>query len=378
MADENALKAALDAIDIAGVDEAGWERALAEIARLLNAEFATLETFDRRTRSHLAFRASSLPPGSMSAYLEHYAPLCPRTKYIWSRPGNDVVYDFMVMNDQEMDTHPYYQEFLNMEGLRYFMSGLVDRNQVDQTLITVQRSGRSGHVDTLDVQAMRTLLSRLGNSLDLTRRLRPMDTGLRGTLDWLRDGAAVLSGEEKIVYCNPAMEAILAAGDGVRLVSGSLELADANATAALARAIGAIQRQRSVPFAPLHNIDIMVCRPSGMRPYLLSARALPGVATDSLFIAADPAAIIFIRDIEPSQAPLSEVIRGQYGLTGAEARLAAALRQGIAPLDYADAQGLSHHTIYTHLRRLKEKLEVRSVGALVRLLADFDPTVKGG
>jgi DNA-binding CsgD family transcriptional regulator/PAS domain-containing protein len=378
MSDEKTLTAAAAAIDAAGIDTGSWGGALSAIAHLFDAEFATLETFDRKTRGHLEFRASSLPPGSMAAYLHHYAPLCPRTRYIWARPEKQVVHDHLVMDDGEMDRHPYYQEFLASEGLRYFMSGLVKRTGTDQTLITVQRSGRAGHVSEAETRAITALLPRLRNSLDLTRRLPKLDAGLRNALDWLRDGAAVISRDEKLVYFNPAMEEMFSKSDGLRMSSGTLALDDATAMAALAKTLSALQRQRMSPLSLVKAADILVTRPSGARPYLLSIRALPSSATDTLFLATDPLAVVFARDTEAPTSAVMPAIRQAFGLTRAEAQLAGALRAGIAPHDYAQAQGLSHHTVYTHLRRLREKFGVQSVGALVRLLADLDPPVRGG
>ncbi len=377
MTNAMAINAALEAIDSAGLDAARWNEALSAIGRLLDAEFATLETFDRQTRGHLAFRASSLPTGSMTAYLQHYAPLCPRTKFIWNRPEHSVVYDHLIMDDEAIDRDPYYQEFLTTEGLRYFASGLIDRSASEQTLVTVQRSARAGHVTQGDIKALNAILPRLRNTLDLSRRIPQVGSDLRGALDWLRDGAAVLSRQGKLIYLNTALERTVMASDGLGVDAGALLLDDTVAAAALSRALAAILRQPLSPLEPLHSADIVVRRPSGATPFLVSVRALPPVMSETVFLAADPVAIIFVRDTEPQPFAMTEAMRQAFGLTQAEARFASALRQGIAPLDYADAEGLSHHTIYTYLRRLREKLGVQNAGALVRLLADSDPSVNG-
>lgn len=378
MDERDALAVVIADIDRAGVDPSHWQVALGAIADLLQAQFATLETFDRQTKRHLAFRASRLSEETMHAYITHYAGISPRTPCLWRRPDRPILYDHLVLDESGMDRDPFYQEFLAPSELRYFMSGSVNRTPGSHTFVTMQRSGRKGHVTPADIAKLQRLLPNLRNSVDLTRRLSAAgDQAMRGALDWLSDAVAVLSPEETVIYANTAMENIFSLGDGIGLVSGTLRLFNASDAERFSHALALIKRNRFDPLAPLHAADLIVDRPSDAPPYSIAIRALPPIAADALFIAADPLAIVFIRDTAHPPAIIAPSIRQAFALTDAESRLAGALRQGISPHDYADAHGLSRNTVYTHLRRLKEKLGCHSTTGLVRLLGSLHPPFDG-
>lgn len=378
MDERDSLTAAIVAVGEAGVDPGRWSSALAAVAGLFGAQFATLETFDPASRRHIGFRASRLEVGNMNAYLRHYADLNPRTPYIWRRPERAIVYDHLVIDEAGMDRDPFYQEFLAPAGLRYFMSGTVSRSRDRHTMITLQRARRKGHVSGRDIDKLQRLLPGLRSSADLTRRLSAAGTAaMRGPLDWLSDAVAVLSPQEKVVYANAAMEAIFSAGDGIALVAEVIDLKDPTGALTLAKALAAIRRQRHDPLALPHAADLVAARPSGAAPYVVAVRALPATAADALYLAADPMAVVFVRDPGQRAPEVNAAVRQAFALTEAEARLAAALRQGLSPHDYADAAALSRNTVYTHLRRLKEKLGCHSLTGLISLLCRLHPPSDG-
>jgi len=369
MNEHDSLTAAVAAVEEAGPDPGRWSAALGAIADLFGAQFATLETFDPESHRHIGFRASRLDADAMNAYLKHYADLSPRTKYIWRQPGRAIVYDHLVMDEAGMDRDPFYQEFLAPADLRYFISGSVSRTRGQHAVVSLQRDRRRGHVSPRDIEKLRLLLPSLRNSADLTRRLSTAGgAALSGALDWLSDAVAVLSPQATVVYANAAMEEIFSQGDGIGLKSGTLRFAHPASADRFARALAAIRHNRLDPLASLHTADLVVPRSSAAAPYVVAVRALPATVADRLYLAADPMAIVFVRDPRQRAPHVGASIRLAFALTEAESQLAGALRQGVSPHDYADARGISRNTAYTHLRRLKEKLGCDTVAGLVRLL----------
>ena len=61
-------------------------------------------------------------------------------------------------------------------------------------------------------------------------------------------------------------------------------------------------------------------------------------------------------------------LRDLFGLTEAEAGLAQALQSGVALSDYAGGRALSLNTVYTHLRRLREKTGSSRMAELIHKL----------
>jgi len=62
------------------------------------------------------------------------------------------------------------------------------------------------------------------------------------------------------------------------------------------------------------------------------------------------------------------MLRDIFGLTDAEASLAQALQAGTPLGEYADTRAVSLNTVYTHLRRIKEKTGCNRMAELIRRL----------
>jgi DNA-binding CsgD family transcriptional regulator len=100
---------------------------------------------------------------------------------------------------------------------------------------------------------------------------------------------------------------------------------------------------------------------------LLTVVPLPALSA-AHFWRAEPAVAIFIADPEARPRDLSERFAQLFGLTPAEARLAARLAAGDSPAAVAEALGLSKHTIRVQLKALMDKTDTHRQAELVRLL----------
>ena len=107
-----------------------------------------------------------------------------------------------------------------------------------------------------------------------------------------------------------------------------------------------------------------------MRPLLSRAPAIRANA--------EAAAIVFIHDPIGEAGDAVDALRAVFGLTAAEAGLAKALQSGVAPSEYANLQSLSLNTVYTHLRRIKEKTGCRRLSELIAKLKEIQVRVRRG
>jgi DNA-binding CsgD family transcriptional regulator len=170
-------------------------------------------------------------------------------------------------------------------------------------------------------------------------------------------------------YANEAFLAIVRRADGVALRKGAIEFTAADARARLEAAIGAARGLHAgEPRTPPAG-DFPVSRSAGAPPYLASVRPL--LDKSRRRVATDAVAIVFIRD--PLRRHGAEVVllRDVFGLTDAEANLAQALQAGLSLADYARAHAVSLNTVYTHLRRIKEKTGCNRLAELIRKLNDL-------
>jgi len=192
-----------------------------------------------------------------------------------------------------------------------------------------------------------------------------MQRSALAALDLFSLGILVVSAGCRLLHANAAADAILARGDGLsRTGSGHVvarshaetqrlhclvAAAASLAAAASSAAVGAVR----VSCADLRPLLVTVSRLPPAR------HALPSHAPMAVLLAADPRA---------RAAPPIEALCALYGLTAAEARLAAALAAGQSLQDYATGSGIARCTARWQLQQVLAKTDTHRQSDLVRLI----------
>lgn len=345
-------------VTAAGAAPELWPQALAAVRRALDSANVTLEIFAHGTPVPLFFQADGVPPASELRYLTDYAKLNPRAGHCGRLKTGQTASDYDFMTDAIMDRDPYYSEFLVPQDLRCFAVGVLAHTESQQRVVVANRSVRQGPADAALISGLRRLMPALRDALDTTVRLSDAlnaTADMTAALDWLTDGVALIDRQGNIIHVNSALAAMLRADDGLRLAQNTLEPLDASARRLLASAMATVVQHGE-------GGSVLVPRPSGARPYLISLRpATPGESGAPT----RAAAFVFVTDTAGARAPSPDVLAASFGLTEAETQLALALHAGISPLDHARARGISDNTVYTHLRRLKEKTGTHRIPELM-------------
>jgi DNA-binding CsgD family transcriptional regulator len=113
-------------------------------------------------------------------------------------------------------------------------------------------------------------------------------------------------------------------------------------------------------------------RPSGKRPYGILVTAL--AAQYSALSLVRPALCLVVSDPDAEGLLPSECLQTVFGLTRAEALLAARLAGGEDLKAAADHLGITYGTARTRLAEIFQKTETRRQGELIRLLLTTLPT----
>ena len=367
------LLTTIEAVHAAGLDAECWPNALGAVARLFGAAGAMFEIFDVPSRQPIDLRTVGIPPADQIDYVEHYAPLSSRTAYGLSHPRDLVIWDYKILDENEMERDPYYVELLGRTGYRYFISAQALRTSNRAVIISAQRSPRQGHIEKADIAAMHQLLPHVRQAFDTEMRLKRADVAgraLESALHWLADGVALVRADGAIVYANDALQAMFRRNDGLRTVKGTFEFLAPESRSRFSTALAAIAKLRADRTIPSALTDLAVPRGPGLPPYLLSVRPLVGTARNR-DLSERAVAIVFIRDPLNRNPAATQVLREVFGFTEAEANLARALQAGVAITTYARDRAVSVNTAYTHLRRLKEKTGCKRMAELIRRLNDL-------
>lgn len=193
-----------------------------------------------------------------------------------------------------------------------------------------------------------------------------LDTSLLPLLEQcLSLGMLTLDRDGYVLSQNDAATMLLAEGDGLGLDRGRLvarRREDALALEGLLAGAGRPARGRE----------------SGGGGIMEVARRVPGRAVTVIAVplrwpllddqTARPAVLVLISDLGGEASPLETMLARRYGLTQAETTVALLVLDGAGVEDLARCRNTSINTARTHLKRVREKLGVRSQAELVRVL----------
>jgi DNA-binding CsgD family transcriptional regulator len=373
MPTEDDLLATIEAVHAAGLDASLWPKALAAVAATMGCSAAMFEVFDKRAACHREWHGCGVPPASEITYFEHYIADNPRWLFMPRQRTGDISWDYQFIDERGMNEAPFYAELLAQMDLRYFMSGVLVATPDDYACISVQRASRHGHVQQNEIGLMGRLLPHVKQAFDVSRRLKGASEAGKSferAFDWIADGVAFVSATGAVVYSNEALQAIVRRNDIVRLRKGTIEFLAVDARARFDMALDAVRRQRAGEPAVSALTDFPVRREADAPPYLVSIRPLARLSREGQS-SVRAEAIVFIRDPLKRGSAAGQMLREIFGLTEAETSVALALHSGI-PLDqYARNNTVSLNTVYTHLRRVREKTGCHSIADLVRKLDEF-------
>lgn len=246
------------------------------------------------------------------------------------------------------------------EGEVHCLGALMGRPEPVGALALHRRAG-AGPFPDQSVRVLESLLPHLSRAMEIRDRLANGGDRARlaeRALDRLALGVIELDGEARVILANRAAEQILDAKDGLRLDQGRLEADPGEAGRRLRAAVAAASRGR------LTGGMFQITRPSGLSPYSITVSNSPDVSD-----AAQGHVMALIDDGERAAAEAPARLARLFGLTAAEAKLAAALCDGLCLKDIAEARGVKMTTVRTQAQRVLDKAGVSRQAELVALAA---------
>jgi DNA-binding CsgD family transcriptional regulator/PAS domain-containing protein len=372
MPDLDLLLRTIEAAYAAGLDEALWPRFLSVATQLCGGAGATLEVFDKTTQSHLAFHAVGVPAKMEKSYLDYWAARSPRVQHGQRLKAGEVDCDYQFLDERGMDRDAFYSELLPLTDFRYFVSGTLANSNAAYSVFAIQRSRKQGHVGNAEIANMRLLIPHVRLALDVAKRLKQAGRAtdaLEHALDWLHDGAALVRGDGHIIHANASFAQIAARDDGIKIVRGSLAFRSSHAQTRFTGILAKIGRLQAGQAGTSATMDFLAPRASDQPSYVVAVRPLPAQVRSAR--ERESIAIVFVRDPVARHAAAPDFLRDLFGFTPAEAALAQALQAGVSPAQYARDHGLSPNTVYTHLRRVKDKTGWNRTAELIRRLNEI-------
>ncbi|MDQ8027689.1 MAG: helix-turn-helix transcriptional regulator [Brevundimonas sp.] len=179
-------------------------------------------------------------------------------------------------------------------------------------------------------------------------------------LEMMSQAAIICDAHGRLIACSAGAQSALVSQANLRILRGQVmavrERDDRALRSAIARVAGATT---SPPFSPVVLRDR-----DGHAPIVISLTAAPLIYR----LRHGPSALLILPSAPDRDEKISSIARELFDLTRTEALIAARLAGGSGPQAVAESMNIAIGTVRTHIRRVFEKCEVRSLVELVALL----------
>lgn len=373
MPDGDLFQQTVEAAYASGFEADRLPDALNKLNGLVGGVGAALEAFDKKTLQLVEFHSVGLPDIAVAASYNVSAPLNPRIPHLFRQPPGKTLWDYQVFDEADMNSDPFYSDFLESFGLRYALGTLLENSPDRLVALSVKRSRIQGHPGKREIALMTRLNRHFQQAYDVRQRIRIADdhrVALENALNWVADGVALLRADGEIVYASDIIQALARRGDGFRIINRSIEFAETQARRCYAAAISAVARAGN-PSSDAIPTDFAAARSGGVPAYIVSVRPILGVQMH-VRVRERASIMVFIRDPLWRNAANGKILQELFGLTNAEAHLAHALCTGATTSDYARERRVTLNTVYSHLKRIREKTGCHGVPDLIRKFGEFN------
>jgi DNA-binding CsgD family transcriptional regulator len=352
----------------ASMDTRFWPTALSKLREVLNANACALITHDFTSQTGSITHSFGIDVEFILSYGEVFArnnPWLQREDFfrttgdVWT--GSELV-------DNEQAGGQFVEHWLAPQGLKHQLFGVLEREAREVLYIFVARSLTAKPFGHEEAALLRRLLPYLDRSLRAGQMLKRSQTVRQVALDALDVmpiGIILVSLGGAVLAANKVARDIMAGRDVLTVGRNGLEvLAEGRKTRfrdMLAQ--NTKPRERNRPSRPA---AFSLVRPSGLRPLslLISPVRLPAGSTAW----DEPAAVLFIGDPEHAGDIDETRLRQIYGLTGAEARVAALLARGYRLDEIAAMLEVAYETTRKHLKQIFGKTGTGRQADLVRMV----------
>jgi DNA-binding CsgD family transcriptional regulator/PAS domain-containing protein len=285
-----------------------------------------------------------------------------------NRGWRGIITENDAFNPEELARDPFQQEFIRPHGYWSYAGAVVASAPGLAVPISVERSAAQGPFLHDEIQLMNMLFSHLQAAGALALQVGMSSTiHVADALSAVGQPLALIGRDGRIVHMNARFERLV--GDGLQIKAGRLASWQADVdqaiTAAVAKAIANDGELRE-PLSP-----VVLTRQNGLRPLLAHVVPVSGAAHDILRMIG---AIVILIDLEAAgSTPTTAVLEQAFGLTPAEARLAAQIAAGKTLADISRQHGSAHETLRSQLKAVFDKTGTGRQAELALLLSKVTP-----
>ena len=353
----------------ASMDARFWPTALSKLREALDASACALVTHDFASQTGSITHAAGINVEFILSYNEMYARSNPWLQHEESFRTSGVVWTGPeLIAENEQIPAEFDERWLAPQDLKHQLFGVLERQASEVLYVFAARSAAAEPFGPEEATLLRRLLPYIERSLRAGQMLKRTQTVRQVALDALDVmpiGVILVSLGGAVLAANKVARDIMAGRDVLIVGRNGLEVVAEGRKTRFRdiMASAAKPRDRNRPGRPP---AFSLVRPGGLRP--LSLLISPVRAPSGSNAWDEPAAVLFIGDPDHTGDIDETRLRQIYGLTGAEARIAALLARGYRLDEIAAMLDVAYETTRKHLKQIFGKTGTGRQADLVRMV----------
>lgn len=352
----------------AALDQHKWPSFLDAFARAVGGCSSMLRSADLQVNKAGFVASAGYDPAWQSVYCNHFVKIDYIASALTHMDLGEVRTSDQVLSLPEQRKTEFYNDYTRPQDKLYGMGALLAKDGNHTLLFAAQRGKRAGGFGEEEMRLMNILAPHVTRAVQVHRKISSITVEKEwalGALDQLRMGVILTNHSGSALFVNHAAEQMLVSGSGISTWQGKLALSNTAETALFYKLI--IDAAQGVPGASRGG-DMRIALPNGdflhclVMPIPLELSARWDIALASGCVA------VFLSKPGGLQLPPKR-LASLYGLSPAEARLAAKLSALRSVEQAADELCITVHTARSQLKSIFTKTGAQSQSELLMLLA---------
>ncbi len=348
----------------------GWQSIYLDIADVLSSGPGGFLLRNEEC-NRFNFAAGTIPPDFLRDYIDHYQFVSPfRATYQGLGIGEALVRT-REMSDSDYVRTEFYSEYMSkIDAFNFATHNLSRSGGITAGLVITRPKSRADFTRT-DERVLGILLPHLSRALEVYLNFVDVhneNRAMSAALTTMNQTVIVVDKYRKISFITERAKKELRAKDGLEISrDGTLRASSSNDDKRLAELLRGVFDPTLDRIAGLGGA-LQISRPNGSRPLIV--RVTPFSALTLLDDGTDSMAMIFVHDPGAEVKTQEPVLIQLYGLTKAEAHLAAVLASGRSTEEACEFLGITDNTARTHLKHIFSKTDTRRQSELVKLIVN--------
>ena len=350
-------------------DPAGWQHAYARLSRLVGSGPGSIH-FRHRSDNDFEPVADTNMPGFIANFNSLYFHMLPYREEILRLKAGEEFTRTRDFPDEVYLRSEIYNDHFGKIGLYEILHYCLFEDELVTGGVTFTRPTGVGPFDRNERAALNAILPHLQRAARLHLkivRVNQRDRMVREAWNAVPQPMALISSRRRIVYMNKAAERLSGQRDGFWFGErGELRCSVPAECQIIRQLIDGIFVSSNG--APAFGGQTVVSREM-RRPLRVSIA--PFREADRIGAGAERFALVLVTDPEFANGPSEQDLRGTYGLTKAESRIAGLLAEGRTISEICNMMEITHNTVKTHLKRIFSKTSTTRQTELIKLLLSF-------